>query len=613
MKKSILHLACILIGHAAMGQGLNIVQATKLLIRDQSQNKATTGETYTANLEALASVFGTHQKIELDGFPLGNGTSGDLLLCPARTIDQNTQYFIGNTQVTAPDMAAYTGYIKGQAGSRVFVSVFAGTMLVNLETAEGHYVIAPLNTEGNRFVLTAENNLFGQGKMPLFSCSSGDIYEHPASLDKTAGAANQLLKVDVAAEADSTFYARAGGTPAKVFGYIASLFSMVSMYYENEIGVTLHLSWVKAWDKNDPYQVKGNAYALSTPVQAYWQKNYTTVPRNIAHVMTSSSNGSGGFGWIGVVCDTVYGYSVSGPTCSFTYPDFSFNYDAYIVAHELGHNFGGQHTYTCFYGGVPIDTCGTKDDGFFAYSDACLSKPITARPNPGSFMSYCGNTNYKYLGVYTLRMTFLPAVAAVMRASVSSKACVAAPTAPTVILTAPRGDQASYNGTSLPISWLYANVTEVNLDYSTDNGKNWVSIANSIAATAQAYAWDISKLNMVNAWVRITQSGNNAVGDTSLATIDIKGQSGISVPTQPKEDIRVFPNPANSVVTVTGISGMDYSWQVMDMLGRKVLEENHVMPGSCIIDVSSLPSGNYSLTLISGMSIFSKKIMVFHD
>jgi hypothetical protein len=584
-------------------------RTSEFLMPQSSNGKNTIGESFTTIPQNLAVVLGTNQKIEIEDFPIGNNRSANLVLRPMNITDGTTRYFLGNNPVQGPEVHSFAGFVRDQPGSKVFVSWFENNLVVNIETPDGNFVMAPEKDGSNTLVLVPDSKIYSLEKLPFFNCTNEDPNSFSPIKYKNSLTTNKLLQVNIAAEADSSFYARAGGTAPKAIAYIISLFGMVSMYYENEIGTTIHLTWIKVWDKNDPYQVKGNAYALPTPVQAYWRKNYKTVPRNVAHVMTSTSYGSGGYGWIGTLCDTVYGYSVSGPTCSFTYPNFSFNYDVYIVAHELGHNFGAQHTYTCFYGGAPIDTCGTKDDPFFAYSDACLSKPFTAKPNPGSFMSYCGNTNNKYKGVYSLRMTFLPVVAAVMRATAESKSCIVSPATPTLILTAPRGDVGLYNSNRLNMTWLYTNVTGVNIDYSTNKGVSWNSIATNIPIQ-YPYSWDISKLSLKNVLVRIISTSSSSVGDTSLASFDINGDLGIVPDPLAVKELSVFPNPAKNTFNIhSGISGPAIL-RVRDIFGKTVYYKNSENISTEIVDVSQLPAGIFEVTVQNNNEVGVGKIVI---
>jgi hypothetical protein len=53
--------------------------------------------------------------------------------------------------------------------------------------------------------------------------------------------------------------------------------------------------------------------------------------------------------------------------------------DAFVVGHELGHNFGSRHTH-CYV--PPIDEC-------YAGESGCYQGPTSCPGGPGTVMSYC--------------------------------------------------------------------------------------------------------------------------------------------------------------------------------------------------------------------------------
>jgi len=96
---------------------------------------------------------------------------------------------------------------------------------------------------------------------------------------------------------------------------------------------------------------------------------------NLLHSLSTRSLG-GGIAYLGGLYTTNSCYGVSG-----VYGDFHI-WDRYVVAHELGHNFGADHTHEM---SPPVDTCGFS----------CPSNPS------GTIMSYChlcdgGLSNLRY-------------------------------------------------------------------------------------------------------------------------------------------------------------------------------------------------------------------------
>lgn len=114
--------------------------------------------------------------------------------------------------------------------------------------------------------------------------------------------------------------------------------------------------------------VRTDAYLSPTADPGAYLTELEKIPRpvnvNLLHSLTTRRLG-GGVAYVGGLYTSTYCYGVSGSLQG----QFS-SWDRIVVAHELGHNFGSEHTHNY----VPqIDTCGTS----------CPANPI------GTIMSYC--------------------------------------------------------------------------------------------------------------------------------------------------------------------------------------------------------------------------------
>jgi hypothetical protein len=109
---------------------------------------------------------------------------------------------------------------------------------------------------------------------------------------------------------------------------------------------------------------------------------------------SSSGNSASGIAWVNSYCQT----SGSGGSYSinqiFTNPGIGVASTAFIVGHELGHNFGAAHTHcsNATTGSYPtstntIDQCNTLGNGCYAGPTSC---PVSGPGAPkGTIMSYC--------------------------------------------------------------------------------------------------------------------------------------------------------------------------------------------------------------------------------
>lgn len=124
-----------------------------------------------------------------------------------------------------------------------------------------------------------------------------------------------------------------------------------------------------------------------------------------------------------------------------------------------------------------------------------------------------------------------------------------------------------------------------------------------------------------------TKGFNNNLGDIYLIKTDTFGLSGLSssetfvwigIEEQfySKNDLfRIYPNPAAETVKVE-MDNYTYDGEstiiVYDIVGKEVLRENAFAGYSGSIDVSGLPNGMYSLSIVNKDFISSQKLIIHH-
>jgi len=93
---------------------------------------------------------------------------------------------------------------------------------------------------------------------------------------------------------------------------------------------------------------------------------------------------------------------------------------------------------------------------------------------------------------------------------------------PPFSLTAPNGGGSYYPYNQVQIKWYAANVPQVRLDYSTDNGQTWINIEQSINGTTGVYNWVVPNTPSIQCLVRISDVNDPATFDISNATFTIR-------------------------------------------------------------------------------------------
>jgi hypothetical protein len=122
-------------------------------------------------------------------------------------------------------------------------------------------------------------------------------------------------------------------------------------------------------------------------------------------------------------------------------------------------------------------------------------------------------------------------------------------TAPSVAVTSPNGGEFWVAGSSHNIIWSAsddAGVSAIDLDYSTNNGSSWTSIATGLSNSG-SYAWTIPAVISTTALVRATahDANDNTASDASDAVFTIAGATTTTVASD------VNPSVFGQLVTFT--------------------------------------------------------------
>lgn len=92
---------------------------------------------------------------------------------------------------------------------------------------------------------------------------------------------------------------------------------------------------------------------------------------------------------------------------------------------------------------------------------------------------------------------------------------------PSITVFSPNGGENWEVGSSHSITWTQTNVSNVRLDYSTNNGSSWNQVVASIQASTGSYSWTIPNTVSTSCKVRISDVSNSTVSDMSNAVFTI--------------------------------------------------------------------------------------------
>lgn len=246
----------------------------------------------------------------------------------------------------------------------------------------------------------------------------------------------------VAVDTDSLFMSLLfSDSAAGATTWLAKLFNTMNTMYETDLNVQLVQGTTFLRVGSDPYGAISTVPVDTADVDvfaAYWKANYSGVKRAFATLLSGrgpcSSCGTGcvscnasGRAWINQYCQTgtlSMGHTVGSYSVEQVYGNALIDADANdasrLVGHELGHNFGADHTHctdkTTALAPVAtntIDQCynGEAGRGCYAGATSC------AAGGNGTIMSYCnvsgcGTDNLLQFNDKQISVTLAPGVTA---------------------------------------------------------------------------------------------------------------------------------------------------------------------------------------------------------
>ncbi|HAS51191.1 MAG TPA: hypothetical protein DCS21_05410, partial [Gammaproteobacteria bacterium] len=281
--------------------------------------------------------------------------------------------------VMAPELAARYPQIRTYAGQqvdnpavRVRLDWTPQGFHAQVISPEGTWYIDPYLEPDNVYVSYYKRDYHPSGK--TFHCGVHGELAEGTTFTPVARSGDQLRTYRLAVATTGEYGQFQGGVKEKVLAAVVTTINRVTGIYEYELAVRLMLvannDTIMYVDPNtDPFQGNDDAETLIEESQTVIDAQIGSANYDIGHTF---STGAGGLAGLGVVCQNGWkGGGVTGSEAPVNDP-----YDVDFVAHEIGHQFGGNHTFN----GALGSCSGSNRNGPTAYE-----------PGSGStIMAYAG-------------------------------------------------------------------------------------------------------------------------------------------------------------------------------------------------------------------------------
>jgi hypothetical protein len=177
--------------------------------------------------------------------------------------------------------------------------------------------------------------------------------------------------------------------------YMAQLITAMNAAYDAPLNVQLLVGTVLIRTSgSDPYAGLTSTNDQLTRVAIQWRDNHSAIQRSFVMLISGAqSNGcsASGLAWVDAYCRTgtagstnVFGSYSANQLFHTACTNIPISNDASLVAHELGHNFGANHTHCTTSGGAFLDNCEGAEAGCYSGATSCPA-------GGGTLMSYCNN------------------------------------------------------------------------------------------------------------------------------------------------------------------------------------------------------------------------------
>ena len=256
--------------------------------------------------------------------------------------------FAPELQLQFPEIKSYVGIGVDDKNATVRLSIDSrGIQAMIFRVGKRNEFIEPYSSTANVYVIYESSRK--KGSLP-FTCSTVDvgvekgIKSEISTNQLSKSSSGELLNFRLAMSCNGEYSQYFGGTIANALAAINASITRVNGVFEKDFAIHLQIianttSVLYTNAATDPYTSMGNwnGQLQNTLTNIIGEANY-----DVGH-MFGATGGGGNAGCIGCVCESGKGSGITSPSDGVPAGD---TFDIDYVAHELGHQFGGNHTFS---------------------------------------------------------------------------------------------------------------------------------------------------------------------------------------------------------------------------------------------------------------------------
>jgi subtilisin-like proprotein convertase family protein len=274
----------------------------------------------------------------------------------------------GNLQTKYSNIRSYVGYGVDVPSHYLRFSLSPYNGLSGIIIGDGSTtVIEPYSGHSNQFKVMRSDSIEKQTQLTCNTPLSTSAKSQKSLTGKGNVNSNIKRTFRIAVSVTGEYAQFHGGTLERVNAAIAASLTTVNAIFENDLNVTLQLienndAVIFLDSETDPYSDFSGAF--SDELQAALRCNVGVENYDLGHLFAFSPGFNGNAGCIGCVCDdgpiisincNVEEEQFGGNTFNNEAKDrgfsasenpIGFDFDINLLAHEIGHQFGANHTWT---------------------------------------------------------------------------------------------------------------------------------------------------------------------------------------------------------------------------------------------------------------------------